>query len=193
MKLFLATVVLFISAASAIDNNEGVRRLYAMHIMVCISFFTFSHTNHSSLVPRPLQLQQYLDRQLKSGKAKAFKPEDIDEKHRLAKASGKGEKTVGEKTVDRRLSKSGKGGIAPPKAFSPDTIDDVDELGERRLSKSSKSKSGKGRRLSGKSSSKSGKGRRLSKSSKSKSGKGRRLSKSGSGSSKSGKARDLRL
>ena len=150
--------------------------------MICISCSVSpsspSHATIILLFSRPLQLQQYLDRQLKSGKAKAFKPEDIiDEKHRLAKASGKGEKTVGEKTVDRRLSKSGKGGIAPPKAFSPDTIDDVDELGERRLSKSSKSKSGKGRRLSGKSSSKSGKGRRLSK----------------SGSSKSGKARDLRL
>jgi len=122
--------------------------------MLCISCSASpsspSHTQIILLFSRPLQLQQYLDRQLKSGKAKAFKPEDIiDEKHRLAKASGKGEK-----------------------AFSPDIVDE--EMGERRLS--------------GKSSSKSGKGRRLSKSS-SKSGKGRRLSKSGS--SKSGKARDL--
>ena len=122
-----------------------------MHIMFCISFSSPSHTQIILLFSRPLQLQQYLDRQLKSGKAKG------------------------------------------EKAFSPDIVDE--EMGERRLSKSSKSKSGKGRRLSGKSSSKSGKGRRLSKSSKSKSGKGRRLSKSGSGSgsSKSGKVRDLRL
>ena len=105
------------------------------------------HTNHSSsLLPSllPCIAIKYLRRQLKSGKGKAFKPEDI--------------------------------------------VDIDEEMGERRLSKSSKSKSGRGRRLSGKSSSKSGKGRRLSKSS-SKSGKGRRLSKSGS--SKSGKARDL--
>jgi hypothetical protein len=124
-----------------------------------------------------LQLQQYLDRQLKSGKAKAFKPEDIiDEKHRLAKASGKGGKVfapdiVDEEMGERRLSKSGKGG----KVFAPDIVDDV-EMGERRLSKSSKSKSGKGRRLSKSGSSKSGKGRRLSKSgSKSSKGSGRRL------------------